>query len=66
MYNDELVYKVVIWAFFWISLWTEYQIIKPWLNLHIGGPGHVIYMGNLEGICSHKNTPEGCTETHKS
>ncbi len=23
MYNDQLVYKVVIWAFFWISLWTE-------------------------------------------
>ncbi len=23
MYNDELVYKVVIWAFFGISLWTE-------------------------------------------
>ncbi len=23
MYNDQLVYKVVIWAFFKISLWTE-------------------------------------------
>ncbi len=23
MYNDQLVYKVVIWAFFEISLWTE-------------------------------------------
>ncbi len=23
MYNDQLVYKVVIWAFFVISLWTE-------------------------------------------
>ncbi len=23
MYNDQLVYKVVIWAFFGISLWTE-------------------------------------------
>ncbi len=23
MYNDKLVYKVVIWAFFGISLWTE-------------------------------------------
>ncbi len=22
-YNDQLVYKVVIWAFFGISLWTE-------------------------------------------
>ncbi len=23
MYNDQLVYKVVIWVFFEISLWTE-------------------------------------------
>ncbi len=23
MYNNQLVYKVVIWAFFGISLWTE-------------------------------------------
>ncbi len=23
MYNDQLVYKVVIWTFFGISLWTE-------------------------------------------
>ncbi len=23
MYNDQLVYKVVIWAFFEIGLWTE-------------------------------------------
>ncbi len=23
MYNDQLVYKVVIWAFFGISFWTE-------------------------------------------
>ncbi len=23
MYNDQLAYKVVIWAFFGISLWKE-------------------------------------------
>ncbi len=23
MYNDQLVYKVVLWAFFGISLWKE-------------------------------------------
>ncbi len=23
MYNDQLVYKVIIWAFFGISLWTK-------------------------------------------
>ncbi len=23
MYNDQLVYKVVIWAYFGISLWKE-------------------------------------------
>ncbi len=31
MYNDQLVYKVVIWAFFRISLWTE----KVALNIQI-------------------------------
>ncbi len=30
------------------------------------GHGHVICMGNLEGVYSHENTPEGRTETHKS
>ncbi len=39
MYNDQFVYKVVIWAFFGISVWTEkvaltfklisHNIIKP-------------------------------------
>ncbi len=29
IYNDQLVYKVVIWVFFGISLWTE----KVALNL---------------------------------
>ncbi len=28
MYNDKLVYKVVIWAFFGISLWTEKVALK--------------------------------------
>ncbi len=31
MYNDQLVHKVVIWAFFGISLWTE----KVALNMHL-------------------------------
>ncbi len=31
-----------------------------------GSHGHVIYMGNLGGVFSCENTPEGCTETHKS
>ncbi len=30
MYNDQLVYKVVIWAFWGISLWKE----KVALNLY--------------------------------
>ncbi len=30
MYNDQLVYKVVIWAIFGISLWKE----KVALNYH--------------------------------
>ncbi len=31
MYNDKLVYKVVIWAFFGISLWRE----KVALNVYM-------------------------------
>ncbi len=27
MYNDQLVYKVVIWAFFGISLWKEKVVL---------------------------------------
>ncbi len=29
MYNDQLVYKVVIWALFVISLWKEKVALKP-------------------------------------
>ncbi len=28
MYNDQLVYKIVIWAFYAISLWTEKVALK--------------------------------------
>ncbi len=31
MYNDQLVYKVVIWAYFGIRLWKE----KVALNVYI-------------------------------
>ncbi len=41
-------------------------VIRPWLNLPTGCHGHVIYMGNLEGVFSCENTPEGRIETHKS
>ncbi len=27
MYNDKLVYKVVIWVFFGISIWKEKEIL---------------------------------------
>ncbi len=30
-----------------------------------GGHGHVICMGNLEGVFSQENIPEGHTETDK-
>ncbi len=39
MYNDQLVYKVDIWAFFGISLWTE----KVALSLQIS-------CKNIDGI----------------
>ncbi len=35
-------------------------------NLPTGGYGHVICMGNLSGVFSQENTPEGYTETHKN
>ncbi len=28
MYNDKLVYKVVIWVFFVISLWKEKEALR--------------------------------------
>ncbi len=31
-----------------------------------GGHGHVICIGDLRGVFSQENTPEGHTETHKS
>ncbi len=27
MYNDKLVYKVIIWVFWGISLWTEEEAL---------------------------------------
>ncbi len=28
VYNDKLVYKVVIWVFFGISLWKEKEVLR--------------------------------------
>ncbi len=42
------------------------MVIRPWQNLRIGGYGHVICMGNLGGVFSQENTPEGHTETYKN
>ncbi len=41
-------------------------VIRPWLNLSTDGHGPVICMGDLGGVLSWENTPQGCTETHKS
>ncbi len=43
-----------------------FVVIRLCLNLPTGGHAHVICMGNLGGAFSQENTPEGCTETHKS
>ncbi len=32
----------------------------------IGGHGHVIWMGNVGGVFTQENIPEGRTETHNS
>ncbi len=41
-------------------------VIRPWLKLPTGGHGHVTCMGDLGGVFSQENTPDGHTETHKS
>ncbi len=33
MYNDQLVYKVVIWAFFEIHLWTEKVALRQIIHM---------------------------------
>ncbi len=33
MDNDQLVYKVVIWALFVISLWKEKVALKPLIDV---------------------------------
>ncbi len=32
MYNEQLVYKVVIWVFYGISLWTE-KVALIWFSV---------------------------------
>ncbi len=32
MYNDQLVYKVVIWTYFGISLWKEKEALNTGLT----------------------------------
>ncbi len=35
MYNDQLVYKVIIWAYFGISLWKEKVALMVYLSLEL-------------------------------
>ncbi len=41
------------------------MVMRPWQNLPTGGHGYVVCMGNLSGIFSQENTPEGHRDTHK-
>ncbi len=54
MYNDQLVYRVVIWVFFGISLWKEKialtSLAKPLLIGH-----NVVYI-KLAGYSSYLMT----------
>ncbi len=34
MYNDKLVYNVVIWVSFGIILWKEKEVLNIWLAIH--------------------------------
>ncbi len=53
MYNDQLVFKVVIWAFFGISLWTE-NVALIWImqimesNNYVLAQSKEISYGNFE------------------
>ncbi len=51
---------------FYVHIFFCLMVIRPWLNRPTHGHGHVICMGNLGGAFSCENTPEACTETHKS
>ncbi len=49
MYNDILIYKVVIWAFFGISLWTE----NVALNFKVHNKYNTAFVGYLSECMSH-------------
>ncbi len=51
MYNDRLVYKVAIWVFFGISLWTEKVALRlpsVLLGIHfVSGCGWSLTIANV-------------------
>ncbi len=50
MYNDKLVYKVVIWVFFGISLWKEKETLRLYgeTMCHSSGRDRVFTVVSLE------------------
>ncbi len=54
MYNDQLVYKVVIWPFFGISLWTE----KVALTLNLS---YTLYTSIIKIAYTTNNVVRLCT-----
>ncbi len=49
MYNDKLVYKVVIGVFYEISLWKEKVALIPRISLLSNSMGYM-----LNHLCTHK------------
>ncbi len=47
MYNDKIVYMVVIWMFFWISLWKEKEALNTANDLIIVQMGWLLYSYNI-------------------
>ncbi len=56
MYNDQLLYKVVIWVFFGISLWTEKVALRSEENCE-----HAMVDKCCEMVYGAKADPAVCT-----
>ncbi len=58
MYNDKLVYKVVNWVFFGISLWKEKEALREALRQPVSSPTHSMQLALITIIKPHKHKLE--------
>ncbi len=50
MHNDQLVYNVVIWAFFEISLWKEKVALSSVIYQWVGGALHQFFGSQAQHV----------------